>query len=118
MSSEFLSNLHSNHPMLSVHLRDYYVVKYPDDVDMFSLFKNNDATFNDLLNLLRNNKCVYRILPDDSVVRERLFGELSEILNVDYDVIYNAWIEPSDDYGLFSLEEIGVSPENVVGVVA
>ena len=93
MSSAFLRNLCSNHPMLSVCLRDFYIIKYSDDVDMFNLFKNPDSTFEDLLNAIISGVDVYSLIPDDSIVRERLMGEISEFLNFDYDVVYNAWIE-------------------------
>ena len=41
---------------------------------------------------------VYNILGvGDSVIRERVFEELSEILEIDYDVIYQKWLN-SDEY--------------------
>lgn len=29
----------------------------------------------------------------DSVVRERIFEELAELMDVDYDVVYNMWLD-------------------------
>jgi len=51
---------------------------------------NPIATFEELKNNLPN---VYDYLDvSDSIVRERVFSELSERMNVDYDVVYNKWL--------------------------
>jgi len=51
---------------------------------------NPTATFEELKNNLPN---VYDYLDvRDSIVRERVFSELAERTNVDYDVIYYKWL--------------------------
>ena len=51
---------------------------------------NPNATFEELKNNLPN---VYDYLDvADSIVRERVFTELAERMDVDYDVIYNKWL--------------------------
>lgn len=51
---------------------------------------NPTATFEELKNNLPN---VYDYLDvADSIVRERGFSELADRMNVDYDVIYNEWL--------------------------
>lgn len=51
---------------------------------------NPTATFEELKNNLPN---VYDYLDVvDSIVRERVFSELAKRMNVDYDVIYNKWL--------------------------
>ncbi len=52
---------------------------------------NPTATFEELKTNLPN---VYDYLDvGDSIVRERVFFELSERMNVDYDVIYDKWLK-------------------------
>lgn len=51
---------------------------------------NPTATFEELKNNLPN---VYDYLGvADSIIRERVFSELAERMDVDYDVIYNRWL--------------------------
>jgi hypothetical protein len=51
---------------------------------------NPNATFEELKDNLPN---VYDYLKvEDSIVRERVFTELAEIMNVDYDVIHYKWL--------------------------
>ena len=51
---------------------------------------NPTATFDELKNNLPN---VYDYLDvADSIVRERVFSELAERMNVDYEVVYNKWL--------------------------
>jgi hypothetical protein len=51
---------------------------------------NPNATFEELKDNLPN---VYDYLDlEDSIVRERVFTELAEIMNVDYDLIYHKWL--------------------------
>jgi len=54
---------------------------------------NPKATFEGLkknLSKVYPYLCVY-----DSIIRERLFSELANRLNVDYSVIYNEWLNTS-----------------------
>ena len=54
---------------------------------------NNKITFEDLFIVLDTYKDVYEALNVwDSVIRERVFGKLAEIMKVDYDYIYEQWL--------------------------
>lgn len=54
---------------------------------------NSEATFEGLFDTLDTYKDVYEFLGvDDSIVRERAFERLSELMKVDYDVIYRQWL--------------------------
>jgi hypothetical protein len=81
---------------LSSGIRKYYVEAYPED-DMGADI-NPKATFKGLLKTLEDKKNVYTYLDvSDSLVRERVFGELSEIMGVKYSKIYNMWLLGDDD---------------------
>lgn len=73
-------------------IRDWYLEAYPKD-DMGEDIKPN-ITFYGLYDCLNNKKEVYAFLGvEDSVIRERCFEKLSEILHVDYDYIYKKWLK-------------------------
>lgn len=72
-------------------IKDWYVAEFPNDELGAELL--DDFTFEDLFNDLTHNVFDYECCADDSVVRERVFEELSDILGVDYDVIYRKWID-------------------------
>ena len=81
---------------LSSGIRKYYVEAYPKD-DMGADI-NPKATFKGLLKTLEDKKNVYTYLDvSDSLIRERVFGELSEIMGVKYSKIYNMWLLGDDD---------------------
>lgn len=69
-------------------IKNWYVSKFPSD----ELGKeiNPDCTFEILSKDIENvydNICV-----GDSIIRERVFEKLAEIMNVDYSVVYNSWL--------------------------
>lgn len=73
-------------------LKEFYQLKYPSD----ELGKEIDgqATFKDLFNALDNYRDVYEVFNvGDSIIRERLFEELANIIDVDYSYIYNQWLK-------------------------
>ena len=80
-----------NNPNMNI--REFYVKNYPSD-DMGSGI-NPEATFDGLAKTLSNCHDVYEYLyVYDSIIRERLFEKLSEILNCEYEVIYQRWLSP------------------------
>jgi hypothetical protein len=90
--SEKMSNLDNNK------IKDWYIKNYPADDLKNKLDDKN--TFEDLWNGLGKNKDVYKIIGiGDSLIRERLFGHLAELKGVDYDVVYNKWLDKSEDIG-------------------
>jgi len=76
-------------------LREYYINSYPSDA--IGKEMNRYVTFVDLFECLDNYQDVYSLINVyDSLVRERLFDKLSEIMCVDYSYIYNQWIKSSN----------------------
>ena len=78
---------------LSLKIKDWYKKNFSDDELGDEI--DDRATFGTLYSYLKNNKEVYDILANDSIVRERCFKKLSKILNVDYDNIYYMWLNES-----------------------
>lgn len=67
----------------------YYIRTFPSDE--LGLEINPQATF---LGLIGNIKDVYEYIGvADSIVRERLFERIAEIMECSYDEIYNLWLE-------------------------
>jgi len=66
--------------------------EYPTDELGVELIET--ATFVGLLDVLHNNTTdVYDYIGvGDSIVRERVFARLAEILEMPYDYIYNLWL--------------------------
>ena len=78
-------------------IKDWYIKNYPTD-DLGDEI-NNVNTFEDLWNGINNHKNVYTIIGvDDSLIRERLFQNLSLIYDVDYNYVYKKWLENTDDF--------------------
>lgn len=72
-------------------IKEWYLGEFPSDDIGHEL--NSVATFKDLLIVLDNRIDVYELLGvADSIVRERAFKKLSEIMDVDYDHIYYKWL--------------------------
>jgi hypothetical protein len=75
-----------------MNVREFYLAKYPSD-DMGAGI-NPQATFDGLLETLNKGKDVYEYLwAYDSIIRERCFEKLSEIMKCEYDVIYQQWLK-------------------------
>jgi hypothetical protein len=72
-------------------IREYYLEAFPSDELGTEI--NPKATFEGLEKVLNNYEDVYEYIGvGDSIVRERVFDKLAEILGVEYDVIYSQWI--------------------------
>lgn len=75
----------------SIEIKDWYTKEYPDD-EMGQKLKD-DLDFYDLFDALDNYKDIYEFVGvDDSLVRERVFEKLSEIMKCDYDYIFDQWM--------------------------
>lgn len=73
-------------------IKEWYVKEYP--TDELGVEISNEITFYDLFVVLDTYKSVYEALNVwDSIVRERVFGKLAEIMEVDYDYIYEQWLK-------------------------
>ncbi len=72
-------------------IKNYYLENYP--TDELGVELNEEANFTGLLNELYNDGDVYEYIGVyDSLVRERLFEHLAEILDASYDYVYNLWL--------------------------
>lgn len=73
-------------------LREYYMQTYPSD-DLGTEI-NPDATFMGLIGvMISREENVYEYMGvEDSIVRERIFDKLSELLGIDYDCVYHLWL--------------------------
>ena len=70
-------------------IRDFYMRKYPQDELGAEL---SDASFGDLLAAVVA-KNVYEVIgADDSIILERLFERLAELVGVEYKTIYELWL--------------------------
>lgn len=79
-------------------IRNWYHAKYPKDVDG-RLWLKRKLDFSDLaydLATIRDDFDFYKEYMQegcaDSIVRERIFSELANLLETDYRVIYDAWL--------------------------
>lgn len=71
-------------------IREWYMKEYPTD-ELGAEIKEN-VTFEDLFHALDNYKNVYDLLAGDSVIRERAFAQLAELIHMDYDYVYEQWM--------------------------
>ena len=73
-----------------VSIRDYYMKTYPTD-ELGPELK--DITFADFFGGLVMRQDIYEWGNiGDSIVRERLFSKLADILEKDYDYVYGLWL--------------------------
>lgn len=73
------------------YLYDWYRSEYPEDDGGIDI--HEDATFYDLFEALDHYRDVYDVIGvPDSLIRERLFAKLADIMKVDYDYIYDQWV--------------------------
>ena len=74
------------------YIKEFYLENYPSDA--LGVEINENAHFTGLLHKLYNKQDVYDFIGVyDSIIRERVFEGLAKILNVEYNVIYNLWLE-------------------------
>jgi len=74
-----------------MNIKEFYLNTYP--TDELGTEINENANFTGLLNELYNGKDVYDYIGvGDSLIRERLFSELANLLETSYDYIYNIWL--------------------------
>ena len=73
-------------------IKEWYQATYPEDTDMFPAL-HPTATFQDLFYRLDTHKDVYPLCADDSIVRERTFTRLAELMEVEYGYVYTQWLQ-------------------------
>lgn len=77
--------------MLRTNIKNWYSENFADDE--LGEVMNENVTFEGLFETLKSNNDVYGYLGvSDSIIRERVFEKLSEVLNCDYDYIYKLWM--------------------------
>lgn len=75
----------------NANIREWYISAYPDDEAGRDI--DGSLTFEEVYHALNMNDDIYDTIGvGDSVIRERIFQELSYIYRVSYDNIYDKWI--------------------------
>ena len=73
-------------------IKEFYINTYPTD-ELGKELKEN-ITFKEVFECLDNYNNIYEFVGVcDSLVRERIFTKLSEIMEVDYNYIYDQWLK-------------------------
>lgn len=73
-------------------IKEWYIGKYPDDEVGQEI--NNNITFYDLFKDMDCYKNVYCSLGvADSVIRHRVFTKLAQIIEADYNYVYDQWLK-------------------------
>lgn len=73
-------------------VKTWYKKTYPTDDEVAYIY--DDLIFYDIYFALVRRVDIYEVLGyADSTIRERIFSRLADILQVDYDVIYDMWLE-------------------------
>ena len=76
---------------MELEIKKWYLENYAND-ELGEELKEN-VTFNDLFYALDRYENIYELLGSaDSIIRERVFQKLAELMGVDYDYIYNQWM--------------------------
>lgn len=75
----------------NANIREWYISTYPDDEAGRDI--DGSLTFEEVYHALNMHDDIYDTIGvGDSVIRERIFQELSYIYRVSYDDIYDKWI--------------------------
>lgn len=77
-------------------IKAWYTKSFPHD-DYAGKYLHPEATFGGLNKALGNGIDIYTYLfingHYDSLIRENVFSELSNLLGVDYSVVYDKWLK-------------------------
>jgi len=75
-----------------MNIKKWYMANYPEDT--CGAYIDPATTFEDLFAALDSYQDVYKYLgTGDSIIRERCFSKLAEIIGTDYDYIYEQWMK-------------------------
>ena len=81
---------------IEIDIKDLYTETYPEDTCGEDLM--NSINFQELWESLKVRGDIYEFLgAHDSIIRERCFQKLSELINVSYDRIYDLWLHSELD---------------------
>lgn len=102
-------------------IKQWYHKAYPTD-DEYE-WMNDDITFKKLLEEMTSFYTYPQIDPgdvyyraigaEDSLIRERIFEKLAEILNVNYDVIYNLWLGDVEEISDEDMKKLGYDEQDI-----
>jgi len=77
--------------MKNLNLKKWYIDTYPTDEMAEDI--NPKITFEDVFNTIDNYQNIYNLIGVcDSIIRERIFEELSILSGHTYEEIYNKWL--------------------------
>ena len=101
----------SDEDELNSSVKEWYLNSF--DVDNLGSEISEDVTFGDVMRCLEEHNDFYECIGvGDSVIRERVFEKLAEILNVEPLTVYYQWLK--DDYDWFAdVEEDSVEEEPI-----
>ena len=101
----------SDEDELNSSVKEWYLNSF--DVDNLGSEISEDVTFGDVMRCLEEHNDFYECIGvGDSVIRERVFEKLAEILNVEPLTVYYQWLK--DDYDWFAdVEEDSVAEEPI-----
>ena len=72
-------------------IKNYYLQNFP--TDELGLEINPEATFEGLFETLDRYRNVYEYIGvNDSLVRERVFDKLADVMKVPYNEVYEQWM--------------------------
>ena len=76
---------------MNENVKKWYMEEYP--TDELGIEINELLTFENVADRMKNGEDIYDILNvEDSIVRERVFEQLSKVYNTDYDYWYYLWL--------------------------
>lgn len=76
---------------ISKSIKDWYIKEFP--LDSLGAEIHKSIKFEDLINSLGKHEDIYKFLGVvDSIVRERVFAKLADIMGVTYKYIYEQWL--------------------------
>lgn len=80
-------------------IKSWYLAEFPEDD--YGEHLKDDVTFKQVYDALGNVEDIYSVIfngdSGDSIVRERIFEELADRMDVDYDVVYYKWLYGRED---------------------
>ena len=78
-----------------INLKKWYKERYPSDTMAEQL--NAEVSMLDVLDGMIAGRDIYDIIEAiDSLIRERIFQKLSEVMGVSYIIIYSLWLESNN----------------------
>ena len=94
-----LPNITGKELLSSVKVKEWYTEHFSSDYTGEKI--NDNITFYDVFDGMTEARDFYGLVfqdgHGDSIVRERIFEKISQLLNVDYMLIYYLWLQEPED---------------------